>query len=192
MKRTFLTVIMLLFVLVLTVTAVYAAEGSAEHTPSVLGWVWKLLNFTILVVVLVWFLGKPVKSYLKQRTELIEKSIKEASDAKAAAEKALKEVEDKLKLKDQEIERIMDAAKKSGESDRDALLEEGKRMSERIKAQARVNIEQELKQAKDSLKADAARLAIEIAGKKIKEKLTHEDQIKILEESLKKIEEHNG
>jgi len=170
----------------------HASGGGGEHGSSVMDWVWRFLNFGILVVVLVWFLGKPMKAYFRQRTELIEKSIKEASDAREAAERALKEVEEKLRMKDQEIEKIMEAARRSGETDRDALIEDGRRMSEQIREKARINIEQELKQAREELKAEAAAIALEIAEKKIRERLSEEDQVRLLEESLKKIEEQNG
>ncbi len=181
-----------MIILAIAVSATSAfASGGGGHETSIMDWVWRFLNFAVLVVVLVVFLGKPMKTYFKQRTELIEKSIQEASAAKEAAESALKEVEDKLKMKDQEIEKIMEAARKSGEADRDALVQDGERMTERIREQAKVNIEQELKQAKEELKAEAAMLAVDMAEKKVKEKLSQDEQLRILEESLKKIEGHN-
>ena len=179
-----------LFSVVLVSSIVYASGGEGEHGSDIMAWVWRFLNFAILVAILVWgakLLG--VKDYFKKRTELIEQSIKEATEAKERAEKALKEVDEKLKLKDQEIEKIIEAAKKIGETEREVLLQDGEKMSEKIKDQARANIEQELKDAKAQLKAEASLLAIELAEKKIKEKLSNEDQIRILEESLKRLEE---
>jgi F-type H+-transporting ATPase subunit b len=72
--------------------AIAAAAEEAEHQMSVMDWVWKLLNFGILVGVLGYFLAKPIKEHLKQRRELIEKSIKESQEAKSLAAKALAEV----------------------------------------------------------------------------------------------------
>ncbi|MEE9524285.1 MAG: ATP synthase F0 subunit B [Thermodesulfovibrionales bacterium] len=193
MKKYMKILIITVLMVIITAGIVFASSGDGEHETSIMDWVWRFLNFAILVAILVWgakLLG--VKDYFKKRTELIEKSIKDAAEAKAAAERALKDIEDKLKLKDDEIKKIMESARKSGEADRDALVEDGKIMSERIKEQAKLNIEMELKQAKEELKADAARLAIELAEKKIKDRLSHDDQMKILEESLKKIEGQNG
>ncbi len=188
MKIVIITVLMV----IITAGIVLASSGDSEHETSIMDWVWRFLNFAILVAILVVFMGKPMKEYFKKRTELIEKSIKDAAEAKSAAEKALKDIEEKLKLKDDEIKKIMESARKSGEADRDALVEDGKIMIERLKEQAKLNIEMELKQAKEVLKADAASLAIELAEKKIKDRLSHDDQMKILEESLKKIEGQNG
>jgi F-type H+-transporting ATPase subunit b len=192
MKKYITILIMAAVISIITVGVVFASSGGGEHETSIMDWVWRFLNFAILVVILVVFMGKPMKEYFKKRTELIEKSIKDASEAKSTAEMALKEIDDNLKLKDDEIKKIMESARRSGEADRDALLEDGKTLSERIKEQAKVNIEMELKQAKEELKADAAQLAIDLAEKKIKDRLSHDDQMKILEESLKKIEGQNG
>jgi F-type H+-transporting ATPase subunit b len=129
-----------------------------------------------------------VRGMLRQRTELIRKSIDEAREAKEMAQKALAEVEERLKLKDGEIEDIMANARASGERERAEAEEEGRRMSERITEQARANIEMELEQARAALKAEAVELALELAEKKLGERLTPEEQRKLIEESLSKLE----
>jgi len=176
-----------------TPIAVRAAEeaSSASHGESLMGWVWKIVNFAILVVILVKFLGKPMREYFKKRTELIERSLKEAQEAKAIAEKALKEVEEKLRLKDEEIERIISTAKASGEAEKAELIEQGKRMSEKIKEQARENISMELQSAKEALRAEAAELALKLAEKKIREGLDEQTQRRLIEDSLKRLEGGN-
>src|SRR5208337_1879941 len=90
--------------------SVFAAEGGGEHGGSAMEWVWRLVNFGILVFVIVKFAGKPMKDYFGQRKALIDKSIQEAREAKELAAKALAEVEERLKLKDKEIEGIKAAS----------------------------------------------------------------------------------
>ena len=96
-------------------------------------------------------------------------------------------MEERLKVKDSEIEAIMSAAKKSGEHERDSIIEESARLKEKILEQAKTNIDFELKHAKEVLKAEAVELAMELAEKKIKDKLTKDEQEKLLEDSLMKI-----
>jgi F-type H+-transporting ATPase subunit b len=167
------------------------ASGSggeeAAHTPLWKEYMWQIVNFGILVFILYKFGKKPFQSFLKQRTELIEKTLKEASDAKELAQKALQEVEERFKTKDKEIEEILSASKRSGEEERERILEESNRLKEKIFEQAKVNIEFELKHAKEAIKAEAVELAMELAEKKLKEKLTKNEQEKLLEESLTKI-----
>lgn len=170
----------------------FAAEGGGEHGGgSVMEWVWRLVNFAILVFILVKFGGKPMKDYFQQRKALIEKSIHEAQEAKALAAKALAEVEERLKLKDKEIEGIKAASVSSGEREKARLIEEGERLGAKILEQAKSNIDFELKKAKDVIKAEAVEAAMQLAEEKIKSKMTKEDQDRLLQESLKLLEGKN-
>lgn len=161
--------------------------GEEGHGSLWKDYMWKIINFAILILILFKFAKKPLQNFLQKRTELIEKTLNEAREAKEAATKALKEVEERLKVKDTEIEAIMSAAKKSGEHERDGIIEESNKLKEKILEQAKTNIEYELKHAKEAIKAEAVELAMELAEKKLKEKLTKEEQEKLLEDSLVKI-----
>ncbi|MDQ7786460.1 MAG: F0F1 ATP synthase subunit B [Thermodesulfovibrionales bacterium] len=175
-------------VFTLATTAVaFASSGEEAHTPLWKDYMWKIINFGVLIIIL-WKFGKtPVQNALRQRTELIEKTLKEAKEAKEAALKAMQEVEQKLKTKDEEIKAIVAAAQKSGELERTRIIEESARLQAKIIEQAKTNIEFELKHAKEVIKAEAVELAMELAEKKLKEKMTKEEQEKLLEDSLVKI-----
>lgn len=165
--------------------AAFAAEAGGEHGGgSIMEWVWRIVNFAILVFILVKFLNKPLKNYLQQRKELIEKSIKEAREAKELAMKALAEVEDRLKVKDKEIEEIISSAKTSGEREKERLVEEGEKLKAKILEQAKINIEYEVKRAKEKIKEEAVDAAMQIAEEKIKAKMTKDNQEKLLQESI--------
>ncbi len=177
---------------VLIAPVVFAAEEASageHHGTDWKEWLWKIINFVILVVILVKFLGKPMREYFKKRTEIIQKSLDEAREAKELAQRALTEVQEKIKLKDEEIEKIIEAARASGVADRDELIKKGEEMSQKIKEQAKSNIDMELKNAKAKLRAEAAELAVKLAEKRLKEQLTEEEQLKILEDSIKRLEE---
>ncbi|HXX58420.1 MAG TPA: ATP synthase F0 subunit B [Thermodesulfovibrionales bacterium] len=165
----------------------FGAEEAA-HGGAWKEWLWKILNFAILVFILVKFLNKPLREFLRGRTELIEKTLKEARDAKALAEKALAEVEERLKLKDREIEEIIARAERSAKAEHDLLVQNGEQMKEKILEQARNNIDYELRLAKETIKAEAVGIAMELAEKKLKERLTKEQQVKLVEESLERME----
>ena len=180
---------LLFFFSSLVVTAVAFAAGAQEeeHTSLVKEYFWKIVNFGVLVFILVKFAKKPLQDFLRKRTETIEKTLNEAKEAKEAALKALQEAEKRLDTKDEEIAAIIAAAKKSGELERERIIEESGKLKEKILEQAKTNIEYELKHAKESIKAEAVELAMELAEKKLKEKLTKTEQEKLLDESLVKI-----
>ena len=161
--------------------------GEEGHGSIVKDYIYKIINFLILVIILFKFGRKPLGDFLKKRTELIEKTLSEAKEAKEAALKALKEAEERLRTKDAEVEAIVAAARKSGEIERDRIIEESGKLKEKILEQAKTNIEFELKHAKESIKAEAVELAMELAEKKLKDKLTKEEQERLLDESLVKI-----
>ncbi len=191
MKRFVSPFISLVVVFILSLShaaSVFAMEGEGAGGSDWKDWLWKIVNFAILLFILLKFLTKPMKDYFKQRTEIIEKSLAEAREAKELAQKALKEVEERLTLKDQEIQRIIDSAKQSGQAEHDNLIEQGKEMSEKIRQQARTNIEMELKNAKAALRAEASGLALKLAEKRLRERLTEEEQLRLLEESIKRLE----
>jgi len=188
MIKTILTVIMLLSY----VAVAYAAEGGEEHGSHLMGLVWQLINFGVLVAFIVWAVKKfDVKGMLQARRDGIQKSIEEARQAREMAEKALAEVEERLKMKDQEIAKIVEAAKASGERERAETEEAGKKMSEMILEQAKTNIQFELDQARAAIKAEAVELAMELAKKKISDRMTPEEQKKLIEESMAKLEGKN-
>jgi F-type H+-transporting ATPase subunit b len=171
------------------VSIAFGSGGGEEggHGSLVKDYMWKIINFLILIAILYKFGKKPLSDFLKKRTELIEKTLNEAKEAKEAALKALQEAEERLKTKDAEIAAILSAAKKSGEHERDRIIEESGKLKEKILEQAKTNIEYELKHAKEAIKAEAVELAMELAEKKLKDKLTKEEQEKLLDESLVKI-----
>jgi F-type H+-transporting ATPase subunit b len=169
----------------------FGAEETAAHGGEWKEWLWRILNFTVLVVILVKFLNKPLKEFLKKRTELIEKSLTEAKEAKELAGKALAEVEERLRLKDREMEEILARARLSAEKEQDLIIQQGEQMKEKILEQAKNNIDYELRLAKESIKAEAVGIALELAEKKLKDKLTKEEQVRLIEESLKRMETKN-
>ena len=170
------------------VSIIFASSAGEEaHHSLVKEYAFKIINFVVIFGIVIYFARKPIKNMLKQRTEMIEKSLKEATEAKELAQKALQEVQTRIQTKDKEIEEIIAVSKRSGEQERERIIEESNRLKEKLFEQAKVNIEYELKGAKEAIKAEAVEIAMELAEKKIKEKLTKEEQEKLLKESLTKM-----
>ena len=171
---------------VVPVQAAFAA--GAEAGGQWKEWLWKIINFVILVGVLAYFAKKPLANFLKARTEAIQKGIEDARMAREAAEKALEEIEERLKLKDKELEEILRTAAKSGEAEREALLKEAERMGQKITEHTEAYVSFELKKAKDAIRKEAADLAVGLAGKKLQQKLTPEGQKQLLEDAVSQLE----
>ncbi|MBF0320258.1 MAG: ATP synthase F0 subunit B [Nitrospirae bacterium] len=166
--------------------AAYASE-SAQNGSSLKEWFWLVVNFLVLVGVIGYFLKKPLIAYYKQRTELLEKALKEAQVAKELAQRALNEIEQQLRLKDEEIKKIIEAATSAAESERDRLIAEGKETSAAIAELSEKNIGYELKKARDLIRQKAAAAAVELAAEKINKSMNSDIAGKLLDDSISKI-----
>jgi F-type H+-transporting ATPase subunit b len=154
-------------------------------------WFWPVINFAFLVFILVFFARKPFAEYFKNRTALIEKSLKEATEAKELAQKTLNEVRERLNNTDSEIGQIIESARKAGEKEKEAIVADGERLKAKILEQAKANIDFELQKAKEKIKSEAAMMALELAEKQIKEKLGQKEQEALIDDYIKRLEGKN-
>ena len=180
---------LILILNIVFVSAAFASGGGGHGETQ--GWLWLIVNFSLLAGILVFFGRKPVKEYFQKRTEMIEKSLKEASEARELAQKTLLEVQSRFKNTDSEIEEILQAARKSGEKEKAAVIAEGEKLKEKIIEQAKANIDFELQKAKEQIKSDAALLALELAEKEIREKLGKKEQDALINDYIKRLEAKN-
>jgi len=185
----FPAILIVLFVTGLAFASVGSGGAGGEHGSLLKGFLIQVLNFSVLVAVLVWFVRKPVREFFTGRTEAIKKGISEAREAREAAERALEEVQLKLDRSDLEIAKMVKAASEAGAREREHLINEGQRMSQRIIEQAKSGIEFELNQATEGLKAEAAEYAVKLAQEKIGRKLDEAEQMKLLEDAIKRLED---
>jgi F-type H+-transporting ATPase subunit b len=184
-----LTVIMV-FALAAVAFAAGGADAEGGESGSVLvGFLIQIMNFVVIFGAITFFFGKSIKKFFTDRTAAINDAIVEAREAREAAEKALAEVQSRLDSSDQEVKKMVQAARDSGERERERLISEGERMSQRIIEQAKAGIEFELNQALEGLKAEAAEYALELAEVKLGQKLGDTEQKKLLEDAIVRLEE---
>ncbi len=174
---------------------VFASSGGEGESEMVAffstGFMWSVINFLIIAFLLYKYAKDPLKEALKKRQETIEKTLDEAAEARMLAEKGLAEARQQLSEKDTVIESILSDAEKAAEREKLALVEQGKRMSRDIVERAKLSMDVELTQAKNELKAEAARLAIELAEKKIRKETSEDDQSRLLENYISMMESRN-
>ena len=78
---------------------------------------WTILNIFILFLFLKKFLFKPVTAMMEKRTATIENSLEKAKQEEVAANKLLKEYEQKIVSAKQEADAIIAQAKLSAEAE---------------------------------------------------------------------------
>ena len=188
MKKAIITIIILSMPHI--AYAVGAGKEAEPATPS--DWLFRIINFSLLAGVLIYFVGGILKSSLLERKNAVERLLKEAEETAQEAKKRLAEIEERVRKREEEAMAIIEDAKNRGESEKALLIEEGNKVRERLERHEKVRIDQELKKAKDALHIEAVTLTMEFAEKKIKKDFTNKDQDNLIEEYLAKIMEKKG
>jgi F-type H+-transporting ATPase subunit b len=168
-----------------------AANEGAHHVDTAAqmkDFMWRWIDFGLLAALVVWGLKKAnVAGSLKERQKTIEKMLNEAVEAREGAERKLQEYSAKLEQANKEVDDISAAIRKEGEIEKDRIIAEAKATAEKIREQAKVAADQEVSKARAELREEAARLAVELAGKKIRENLNKNDQDKLVGDYLAKV-----
>ena len=170
-------------------TAVFASEGGhgAEEYTFMADWLPRLVNFAIIVGLLVYFLRKPVRDMFKNRTAEIAKAMEESREARERALAALAEMERKAREMDAETRAMIADAQVRGEKDKQALIEEGRKLVRDIQAQVKIGADIEVQKAKADLAIEASRLAVDLAEGKIKDTITSQDHERIVKDYISSV-----
>ena len=176
--------------LILAAGLCFASEGGegAHHAAQLKDFGWRVFNFVALAGIIGWALGKAnVKGALADRRSQIEKSLKEARDAQAAAEAKLKEYGTKLDQAAKEVDEIYAAIVREGEQEKVRIIAEARTAAGKIAAQAALTAEQETLKAVTELRAEAGRLAVELAQGTLAGAVTKADHDRFVGEYLDKV-----
>lgn len=182
-----------------TVVAVGASEaGAAEHKslytllvedpmPLLKDFLWRVLNLAVLLWVIIKFTGKPVREFFAGRREILLKGVQEAQEAKAAAEKIFSEYQAKLAGLEDELLKMEKRSQLEAEREKERMQQETETLVAKLQQQARQMADQEVATAQRTLRNDAARLAVEVAERLVKENVSDADRQLMVENYLEKV-----
>ena len=185
--------IILSFIIVFCIGAFATALGaSAEGGESKSkGWVatdtFRVMNFVVLAAGLFFILRKPLSQALSSRIKGIKDQLAELEEQKAAAEKQLAEYNQKLSQLEKEADKIVEDYIKQGNEAKARILKEAESAAEKLQTQAHRNIEHEFEQAKLKLQEDILEKSLVKAEAIIEQKISGEDQERLVDEYLKKV-----
>jgi F-type H+-transporting ATPase subunit b len=161
------------------------AAGHAHGAAQLKDFGWRVLNFSILAAILAWAIKKAnVKGLLAARQEGVEKALREAAEARAAAESKLAEYTEKLEKATSEIDAIYSSIKLETEAEKNRILAEARAAAERIKEQSAAAAEQEIQKARKALREEAARLSVQLATEKLQQSVMKTDQDRFINEFI--------
>ena len=154
---------------------------------------WEVISFGILLWVLSKFALPPILEALETRERKIRDSIDQAEQNRASAEQRLQEYESKLRGAAQEAEGIIAEARTKAQR----MLEENEQRlraeSDRIKSETTQEIERERRKALQSIRGEAADLALLVAEKVLARSLTDDDSRRLAQDALQAVSaEHSA
>jgi F-type H+-transporting ATPase subunit b len=186
-KNKAVIILYVLLLLAFSISTALCASGEGGTK----GWVstdtFRVMNFAVLVVALVFVLRKPLSQALSSRIKVIKAQLDDLEAQKAEAEKQLAEYNDKLAQLEKEAEKIVDDYVRQGNEAKARILKEAEASAEKLQVQARRNIEHEFGQAKLELQKEIFEKSLVKAEDIIRNKFTGEDQDRIVDEYLTKV-----
>ena len=178
-------------VLIAIPTAAFAAGGGGHADGGVIvkDFLYRCFNFALMVGVLVYFVNKPIRKGLKERSAGIEKTLAEAEAAKQAAEAKHREYTEKLAKATEEIAGITDSIRREGELERDKIIAAAKELAIKIEQEADNKASGVVAKARAELREEAASLAVELAEDMLKKQVSADDQKRLVDEYMQKVGE---
>ena len=179
-------------VLSLSAAAVaFASEGGGAHGGGGIPWgevLKQAVNFAILAGVLVYFLRKPVSSFLAERSELLRKAIDDAAKARGEAAEKLSAVEARMGKLSGEIAQMNERMDAEARAEAEQIRKTYAAEIAGIRAQVEFTGQQEIKKAREELRREASELSARAAEELVRRTLTPEDQERLVRENIQKIE----
>jgi F-type H+-transporting ATPase subunit b len=164
---------------VLLAAPLLAQEPGAAEKPSVL--LWQVLNFLILAALLGWRMVKQGGPLLAARSKEIRDGLAAGERAKKEADERAAQVTAKLANLEQEIASMRADARNERDRESERIRRETQAEIARIHLQAEHEIESAGKQARLELQRAAAKLAVDLAERKVRARMSPEIQAALLD-----------
>jgi len=169
-----------LFVILIALPAL-----ASDDSESVLqDFLWPAFNLAILIAALVYFGRKPLQAYFEKRRSEIQGVLQSAADQFATAETTYAKWQRRTVDLEVELNEIRAMSRQRAEAERERIIEDARAAAERIRRDATTAVELELRRAREILREEATRLAIEFASERLSREVTEADRDRLVDEFI--------
>lgn len=151
----------------------------------------QFVNFAILLFLIVKFAKKPFKEFLQKRRDAVKEKLDEAEKVLREAAEARARYEEKLAGLSAEIDAFRASIVETMEKEKKKVLDEARGLAARIREQARLAYEQEMREAMEKVRAEVAAQTIEAAAARLREIFKKDDHDRMVEEFIRKVRSAN-
>jgi F-type H+-transporting ATPase subunit b len=151
----------------------------------------KFINFAVMLGILLKFAAKPFKDFLYKRQAAVKEKVDEADRLLQEAGRLKDTYQGKLAQLDREIETFRTWALEEAEKEKAKIVAEAHAMADRIREQAQLAYDQELKDAMATVRAEIAQRTLVTAEQTIRQVFKEEDHNKMVDEFIEKLRGRN-
>lgn len=163
-------------------------DAHGNQTKGATAFIGPVINFVLLMVLGYMALRRSINPALAARRAAIETEIAEAQRMHTEAESMHQEYADKIARLDDEIARLKADFTRAGEAERDRIVAEAREKAERMRADARASIEQEVKSLRDELHREAVLAAVAAAEDTVRKTITAADHGRLADDYIQSLD----
>lgn len=152
--------------------------------------IWTLLTFLVLLTLLAKFAWRPLLDALEKRQAAIRKSLDDAEQARLALERATEDSAQVIRKAREEADAIVVRTRADAERLKEELKAQARTEASGIVQAAQRQIQLETDRARQQLRQEAIDLSLAIASKIISRNVSKEDNARLIDETIKQIEQH--
>ena len=169
-----------------------APAGASDISPIPTSWqqvgsdlaIWTAMVFLVLLLVLWMLAWRPIVEGLQRREQRIAEEIASAKRSNADARKLLEEYQQKLAASGEDVQKMLDAARRVAEHVGHQIVEKAKADAEVEHQRALEEIEQAAANALKELAEESAALAVDLAGKIVHSQLDPKAHSHLIEQAV--------
>ncbi len=147
-----------------------------------------IANFVVLLFILRKVLFRPLGNMAAERHDELKAGLEEAAKLRADAQTKLDEYSQRIARIDDEVAEIVAALRKEAEAEKARILAAAAEQARQIKLECERTQAAELGRVEREIKAEAVRAAASAAEKILREKVTTDDERRIVERFAKELE----
>ncbi len=166
-----------------------SAPAAASNPAQVLGLDWKLfiaqlINFSIVLFVLWKWAFKPLGAKLQERTEKIEKSLKDAEEISRQKEEAEKFRIAEMEKTGRQAQEMLNKAEAAAAALKEEIVGEAKAQAQKLLEQVKKQGQSEKEKMLGEFKAEAAELVVSVTEKIILSRLDKKSDAEFIKKSI--------
>ena len=145
------------------------------------------INFLILLFLLHRLLYRPLLAKMQERTVAIQKSLEEAQQARAEAQRASEENTARLRAAHAEAAAIREQALKEAAEEQRKLVDAARVEAQRLIESAKAQMDTDVRRAREELRREVSELAVAVAEKLVRKSLRDDDHRRIVADAIARV-----